>query len=79
MQAKQRAYEEATGIEHTTDIYGRQTDYSKRGDTRVYLSVSAMDAQSIIDRQEDIGEAVRQALTSYPPLALDVRGAALAV
>ena len=76
-QAKQRAYEDATGVEYATDNYGRRTDYTKRGDTRVYLSVSAMDAQSIIDRQEDIGEAVRQALSSYPPLTLDIKGATL--
>lgn len=76
-QARQRAYEDATGMEFATDIRGRTVDYSKTGSLRVNLTVNAMDAQSIIDRQEDIGEAVRQALTSYPPLALDVRGAAL--
>lgn len=76
-QGRQRAYDEATGVEYTADLYGRSADYDKRGGLRVYLNVDAMDAQSIIDRQADIGEAVRQALSSYPPLALDVKGAAL--
>ena len=76
-QGRQRAYDEATGVEYTADLYGRSADYDRRGGLRVYLNVDAMDAQSIIDRQADIGEAVRQALSSYPPLALDVKGAAL--
>jgi len=76
-QAKQRTYDEASGVEYTSDVYGRSADYGKRGDVRVYLNVNALDAQNIIDRQADIGEAVRQALSSYPPLALDVKGAAL--
>lgn len=76
-QGRQRAYDEATGVEYTSDVYGRSADYDRRGGLRVYLNVDAMDAQSIIDRQADIGEAVRQALSSYPPLALDVKGAAL--
>ncbi len=76
-QAKQRIYDEASGVEYNADVYGRSTDYGRRGDVRVYLNVNALDSQSIIDRQEDIGEAVRQALSSYPPLAMDIKGAAL--
>jgi hypothetical protein len=78
-QARQRQYEEAVGTEYMSDLSGRSVDYGKRGDVRVYLSMQAMDAQSIIDRQEDIGEAVRQALSSYPPLAMDIKGATLGV
>lgn len=76
-QAKQRVYDEASGVEYNADVYGRNSDYGKRGDVRVYLNVNALDSQSIIDRQADIGEAVRQALSSYPPLAMDMKGAAL--
>ena len=41
------------------------------------MNVNALDSKSIVDNQEAIGEAARQAMTSYPPLALAVRSAVI--
>lgn len=78
-EARSRYSEMPVGTDYATDIYGNKTDYNRRGELRpIIVQIQAMDAQSIIDRQEDIGEAVRQAVSSYPPLTTEIRGALFA-
>jgi hypothetical protein len=79
-EAASRRFTEPTGTDYVTDLYGRKVDYNKSGELRpIIVQVSAMDAKSFIDRQEDIGEAVRQAIDSYPPLTNSMRSAVLAL
>lgn len=79
-EAANRRFTEPTGTDYVTDLYGRKIDYNKSGETRpIIVQVSAMDAKSFVDRQEDIGEAVRQAIDSYPPLTNSMRSAVLAL
>jgi len=79
-EAASRRFTEPTGTDYVTDLYGRRVDYNKSGELRpIIVQVSAMDAKSFIDRQEDIGEAVRQAIDSYPPLTNSMRSAVLAL
>jgi hypothetical protein len=77
-EANARRYQDPVGADYAADIYGRATDYNRYGQTRINLTVNALDSKSIIDRQEDIGEAVRRALDSYPPVATAVRNLAVA-
>lgn len=79
-EAASRRFTEPTGTDYVTDLYGRKIDYNKSGELRpIIVQVSAMDSKSFIDRQEDIGEAVRQAIDSYPPLTNSMRSAVLAL
>lgn len=79
-EAANRRFTEPTGTDYVTDLYGRRVDYNKGGELRpIIVQVSAMDSKSFIDRQEDIGEAVRQAIDSYPPLTNSMRSAVLAL
>lgn len=79
-EAASRKFTEPTGTDYVTDLYGRKIDYNKSGELRpIIVNVQAMDSKSFIDRQEDIGEAVRQAIDSYPPLTNSMRSAVLAL
>lgn len=75
-EANDRAYTDPTGSTYTRDSYGRSVDYSANGAPRVFIEIKALDSQSIIDRQADISEAVRQGLSTYAPLTEDIRATA---
>lgn len=75
-EASDRAYTDPTGSTYTRDSYGRNVDYSANGAPRVFIEIKALDSQSIVDRQADISEAVRQGLSTYPPLTEDLRATA---
>jgi len=75
-EASDRAYTDPTGTTYARDAYGRSVDYGANGAPRVFIEIKALDSQSIIDRQADISEAVRQGLSSYAPLTEDLRATA---
>jgi hypothetical protein len=66
---------EPAGANYQTDIYGRGVDYNMHGTPRssVTVNVQTLDSASFLQNQAKIGEAVRQALTSYPPLTAEFR------
>jgi hypothetical protein len=74
-EASTRAYTEPSGVSYDVDIYGRRVDRNTTGDARVInITVQALDAQSILDRSQDIGAAVVRATQTYPPLMATMRG-----
>lgn len=75
---QRRRVDDPVGTSYTSDIYGRSIDYDRRGELRsITLNVYALDSQSIVDRAEDIGEAVRVAFDRLPTLAPAARQAIL--
>ena len=67
-------------ISRETDLYGNLIDYDRRGSMRTYkqtinVNVNALDTKSIVDRYEDIGEAVRVAVNKNHPVVQELSGA----
>lgn len=63
---RDRMYTEAAPISRDMDLAGNSLDYNFRGGLRsgppiVQVNIQAMDAKSIVDRYDDIGEAVYMA------------------
>lgn len=69
-EARLRYRDDPVGTAYTVDQMGRSVDYDYRGGVRtnVTINVQALDAKSIIDRSDEISEAVRQGIDAYPPL-----------
>lgn len=76
-EANARAFSDPTGATYNVDAYGNSYDYNYRGTMRpiivVNQNISAMDSKSIVDRADDISEAVRRGISSYPPLVPEMR------
>jgi hypothetical protein len=59
-----RRYEEPKGSDRFTDLAGNDTDYDSRGRVRVMqtIVINAMDAKSLMDRKQELAQAVSSAL-----------------
>ncbi len=69
-----RRFSDFSGTSYSTDMFGRSFDYNSRGDMRpIVIQINAMDAASVIDRRDDISEAVRMSMSESHPILKEMQ------